>query len=52
MVVKSMVRKAARGYRISPAFFKQLDKVVKELIVKATKRAKANKRKTLRPEDL
>ena len=52
LTVKSAVRKVAKGYRISPQFFKALDNAVKELIVKATKRAKANNRKTLRPEDL
>jgi len=52
LTVKSAVRKAAKGFRISPQFFAALDKAVAELVVKATKRAKANGRKTLRPEDL
>jgi histone H3/H4 len=52
LTVKSAVRRLAKGYRISPQFFKALDKAVGELVKKAAARAKANGRKTLRPHDL
>jgi histone H3/H4 len=52
LIVKSAVRSKLRGMRASPAFFKALDKFVADTIAKAISRAKANGRKTLRPEDL
>jgi len=52
LVVKSAVRSHLKGMRASGDFFKALDKHVGEVLVKAVSRAKANGRKTLRPEDL
>lgn len=52
LVVKSAVRTHLKGMRASGDFFKALDKHLSEELVKATARAKANGRKTLRPEDL
>jgi len=52
LVVKSAVRAQAKGYRISPDFFKALDKLVADQIKRAVARAKANGRKTLRGYDL
>ncbi|MCD6371218.1 MAG: DUF1931 domain-containing protein [Candidatus Aenigmarchaeota archaeon] len=51
-VVKSAVRKLIKGMRVSGDFFKALDKKIAELVKGATKRAKANGRKTLRGYDL
>lgn len=52
LVVKSAVRTRLKGMRASGDFFKALDKHIAEEIAKAVARAKANGRKTLRPEDL
>ncbi|HLC39632.1 MAG TPA: DUF1931 domain-containing protein [archaeon] len=52
LVVKSAVRSHLKGMRSSGDFLKALDKHVGEELVKAVSRAKANGRKTLRPEDL
>ena len=52
LVVKSAVRSALKGMRASGDFFKALDKHLSEELGKAIARAKANGRKTLRPEDL
>jgi len=54
LAVKSAVRKSAKakGMRVSGDFFKALDVCIAECIVGATKRAKANGRKTLRGYDL
>jgi histone H3/H4 len=52
LVVKSAVRELLKGFRASPAFFDALNKTVADLVAAAIKRAKANGRKTLRPEDL
>jgi len=51
-VVKSAVRKLMRGMRVSPDFFKALDKKVADLVKEAINRAKKNGRKTLRGYDL
>ena len=52
LIVKSVVKKTAKGYRVSPEFYRALEKAVKELITCAMRRAKANGRKTLRAADL
>jgi len=52
LIVKSAVRGHLKGMRASGNFFKALDKAVGDQLVKAIARAKANGRKTLRPEDL
>jgi hypothetical protein len=52
LVVKSAVRTRLKGMRASGDFFKALDKHLADELAKAIARAKANGRKTLRPEDL
>ena len=51
-VVRSAVRKALKGYRVSGDFFKELDNKVQWKLKRASERAKANGRKTLRAADL
>jgi hypothetical protein len=43
---------AGDGFRISEEFYRELDREVHEMIEQATKRAKKNGRKTLKPYDL
>ena len=52
LVVKSAVRARLKGMRASGEFFEALDRHVASELAKAMTRAKANGRKTLRPEDL
>lgn len=52
LVVKAAARKLLKGMRVSPEFWKALEKHLKEEFAKAVARAKANGRKTLRAEDL
>ncbi len=52
MVVKSAIRGAVKGFRVSGDFFKALDRFVVENVKCATTRAKANGRKTIRACDI
>lgn len=52
LAVKSAVRKSVKGMRVSKDFFNALDACIAECILGASKRAKANGRKTLRGYDL
>jgi len=52
LIVRSKVKKAAKGVRISSDFYDALDRKVEEVIKKASVRAKGNKRATLRAVDL
>jgi histone H3/H4 len=52
LIVRSKVKGAAKGVRVSSDFYDALDKKVQEVIKEASKRAKGNKRMTLRPVDL
>ena len=52
LIVKSAVRSRLKGMRASSEFFKALDKHLADELARAIARAKANGRKTLRPEDL
>jgi histone H3/H4 len=52
LIVRSKVKKAAKGMRVSGDFYDALDKKVQEVIRQASVRAKGNKRATLRPADL
>ena len=52
LVVKSAIRSRLKGMRASSDFFTALDKHLADELAKAVARAKANGRKTLRPEDL
>ncbi len=52
LVVKSAIKGAIKGMRVSGDFLKGMDAMVARKIEMASKRAKANGRKTLRPEDI
>jgi histone H3/H4 len=52
LVVKSAVRTHLKEMRASGDFLEALDKHIASELSKAVARAKANGRKTLRPEDL
>ena len=52
IISKSRTKGAAKKCNVSGDFYGALDKKVRELIVGAESRAKANKRKTLKPQDL
>ena len=52
LVVRSKVREAAKGSRVSGDFFAALDKSVLQMVKDAQARCKANGRATLRPEDI
>ena len=52
LIVRSKVKKAAKGVRVSSDFYSALDKKVDEVIKEATRRAKGNKRATIRAVDL
>jgi len=52
LIVRSKVKKAVKGMRVSGDFCAALDKKVDEILNEAAARAKRNKRSTLRPHDL
>jgi histone H3/H4 len=52
IISKSRTKVAAKGYNVSSDFYPALDKAVRMMIKDAGDRAKANKRKTLKPSDL
>ena len=52
LIVRSKVKNAAKGVRVSGDFYAALDKKVQDVIKQAAVRAKGNKRSTLRPVDL
>lgn len=52
IISKSRTKAAAKGYNVSSDFYGALDKAVRVIIKSAGDRAKANKRKTLKPADL
>jgi len=52
IISKTRTKAAARGYNVSSEFYPALDKHVRMIIKEAGDRAKANKRKTLKPADL
>jgi histone H3/H4 len=52
VISKSRTKAVARKCNVSSDFYGALDKKVKEMIGAAEKRAMANKRKTLKPQDL
>jgi histone H3/H4 len=53
LVFQSKVRQVAKkkGMRFSENALPTLSKIVEQLVIKACERAKANKRKTLMPND-
>jgi histone H3/H4 len=52
IISKSRTKAAAKGYNVSSDFYGALDKAVRVIIKAAGDRARANKRKTLKPADL
>ena len=52
IISKSRTKDAAKKCNISGDFYGALDKKVRDVIAAAESRAVANKRKTLRPQDL
>lgn len=54
VIVASQVKTFAKGHEVlvSSEFVEALEKNVRESLSQAVSRAKANKRKTLRPEDI
>lgn len=52
IISKSRTKNAAKKCNVSGEFYTALDKKVREMIGTAESRALANKRKTLRPQDL
>ena len=52
IISKSRTKAAAKGYNVSSDFYGALDRAVRVIIKNAGDRAKANKRKTLKPADL
>ena len=52
LIVRSKVKELVKDCSISKEFFDELEKCVRELILKAKQRARANKRNTLMPRDL
>ena len=52
LIVRSKVKQACKGVRLSGDFYDALDKKVDEILKEAAVRAKKNNRSTLRPHDL
>ncbi len=52
LVVRSKIKDAAKGVHVSGDFAEALSKKVEVLIADAVRRAKENKRGTIKPRDL
>jgi histone H3/H4 len=52
IISKSKTKESVKKCNVSGDFYEALDKKVKAMIVEAEKRAMANGRKTVRPQDL
>ena len=52
IISKSRTKDAVKSCNVSSEFYPALDKRVRDMIAEAEKRAKANKRKTLKPADI
>jgi len=52
IISKTRTKNASKKCNVSSEFYGALDKKVKDMISVAEKRAIANKRKTLKPQDL
>ena len=52
IISKSRTKGSVKKCNVSGEFYGALDKKVRDLIAEAEKRAVANKRKTLKPQDL
>ncbi len=52
IISKSRTKAAAQQCNVSSEFYEALDKAVRDLIASAERRAIANNRKTIKPQDL
>ncbi len=52
LIISKSRTKAAVKLKVSSEFYGALDKAVRDMLKKASERAAANKRATLRPQDL
>ena len=52
IISKSRTKNAAKKCNVSSEFYSALDKKVREMISQAESRARANKRKTVKAQDL
>lgn len=52
IISKSRTKDAAKKCNVSSDFYGALDKKVRDMVAAAESRATANKRKTLKPQDL
>jgi histone H3/H4 len=52
IISKSRTKATAKKCNVSSDFYAALDKKVREMVAAAESRAMANKRKTLKPQDL
>ena len=52
IISKSRTKASTKKCNVSSEFYGALDKAVRDMISKAEGRAEANKRKTLKPQDL
>jgi len=52
LIVRSKIKSAVSGMRLSGDFYSALDKKVEDILKDATRRAKDNGRATVRPCDL
>jgi len=52
VIIKAKLKELVRGYNMSSDFVEELDKMTKELISSALKRAEANGRKTVMGRDV
>jgi histone H3/H4 len=52
LIVRSKIKSVAKEVRISSDFYSALDKKVEEVVKEAVRRAKGNKRATIRAVDL
>lgn len=52
IVVKAKIKEVAENFNVAGDFSDALDKVVSELVKKATERAEANGRRTVMAKDL
>ena len=51
-VKKSGIREVAGEYQVASEFYDALDELIHEEIERAKERAEANRRKTLKPQDI
>lgn len=52
LIVKTGVQDELEEYQISAGFYEALDEEVKDLLEDAARRAEANERRTVMPQDL